>query len=74
MGLNEALGSFNSNSNGSAVEANGVQDLQLRRSGGSLFSSELFSALFPKSKSGKVKDHREGDTVLLMGSLPSTSL
>ncbi|KAI4303847.1 hypothetical protein MLD38_039436 [Melastoma candidum] len=69
----EALSSQRRNDNSSADDASGVQDLQLRSSG-SILPSELLSTLFHKTMSGTAKRQREGDNVLVMGSLPSTSL
>ncbi|KAI4326719.1 hypothetical protein MLD38_032003 [Melastoma candidum] len=69
----EVGGSFKRNNGGSANEASGIRNLQSRRSGSPLLS-EIFPAPFPKSKSVKVKHSRERDTLLRMGSLPSTYL
>ncbi|KAI6682861.1 hypothetical protein NL676_028774 [Syzygium grande] len=69
----ESLESFKTGSDNASNEMNGA--LVLPRSGsGSVYTSGLLSGLFSKANSGKSKDHKGGGNVILMGSLPSTSL
>lgn len=70
----ESLESFKTESDNASDEMNGALVLPRSRSG-SVYTSGLLSGLFSKAKSGKLKDHRGGGgNVILMGSLPSTSL
>lgn len=48
-------------------------DLLGKRSDSGL-SVGLFSGLFARAKPEKTREHKDGDNVILMGSLPSTSL
>ncbi|XP_031403547.1 uncharacterized protein LOC116212930 [Punica granatum] len=63
---NEARDSFKMDSSSGALAFSGGRS-------GSFFSGGLLSTLFPKVNSERTKDHREDDTIILMGSLPSTS-
>ncbi|KAF8037029.1 hypothetical protein BT93_B0066 [Corymbia citriodora subsp. variegata] len=70
----ESLESFKTGSDSASDEMSGALVLP-RSSSGSVHTSGLLAGLFSKAKSGKSKDHRGGGgNVILMGSLPSTSL
>ncbi|KAI3412642.1 PX domain-containing protein [Psidium guajava] len=72
----ESLESFKTGSDNASDEMNEALVLPRSRSG-SVHTSGLLSGLFSKAKSDKLKDHRGGGgggNVILMGSLPSTSL
>ncbi|XP_050223940.1 uncharacterized protein LOC126673736 isoform X2 [Mercurialis annua] len=46
----------------------------LGRSSSSVLSMGLISGLFSRVKSDKINDNKDGDTVILMGSMPNTTL
>ncbi len=46
----------------------------LGRKSGSVLPMGLLSGLFSRAKPEMMKDYQDSDTVILMGSLPSTSL
>ena len=48
--------------------------LILGRRSGSAMGLGLFSGLLSKANPEKVKDHRDNDAIILMGSLPSNFL
>ncbi|KAK1564917.1 hypothetical protein Q3G72_014662 [Acer saccharum] len=72
LGVSEAVNSTKSESHNANSGANRSLTLLGSRSGSGL-SIGLLSGLFSKAKPEKA-EHKDNDTVILMGSLPSTSL
>ncbi|KAF5743751.1 hypothetical protein HS088_TW08G00338 [Tripterygium wilfordii] len=73
-GVHLGAGADKGSSEGISHENSGEAELSLLGRSSSGSSAGLLSGLFSKAKSEKVKQHRNINTVILMGSLPSTSL
>ncbi|GLT65482.1 hypothetical protein SLA2020_379130 [Shorea laevis] len=71
LGSNELVRSSSGLLRGASFGASGAMDLLGKRSGSGL-SSGFLSGLFLKSE--RIKEHKDSDNIILMGSLPSNSM